>query len=437
MIESVLNESGATPNEERGGEWLIAQRIGFRFVALFALLFMLTLPFPHHFLPDTGELLRPLFEPLASWTGRNVFGYGEGFFSPLLSDTTGLYIHLFDLLVISILFTGIWSLVDRNRKEYRRALYWLVVIASYYLALQLLDYGFNKVFKWQFYLPEPNTLFTTVGETPRDLLYWSTMGASRPYTIFAGIMEVVAALLLLFRRTRTFGAIVACGVMVNVVAINFSFDISVKVHSTFLLFLSLLVLAPEVPRLFNLFFRPSHLAVGRDGSTLRKSSRRSADSITTIAKGMIIPLLLFDTLSPYVLSGNFNDDAAPRPPLHGAYEVVEFTKGGESIPPLTTAEHRWRRLFVHRRGYMIVQGMDDKMKDYALRVDTEGKRFLLSDPRSKENSTLDYVEIDLDNLIVRGRVGSDSIKVRLRKIDLRSLPLLQNEFHWSIDPRSE
>lgn len=430
MVE--LEVSRGRSNRSGDRNWPVVQRIGFRFVALFALLFMLTLPFPHHFLPDMGELLRPIFEALASWTGRNVFGRGEGFFSPLLSDTTGLYIHLFNLSIFSMVFTGIWSVVDRNRKDYRRALYWLIVIASYYLAFQLLDYGFNKVFKWQFYLPEPNTLFTTVGETPRDLLYWSTMGASRPYTMFAGIVEVVAALLLLFRRTRTFGAVVACGVMLNVVAINFGFDISVKVHSTFLLSLSLLILVPEFPRLVNFFFRLDRLDRGHHSSPAPPPS-----PLRTILQALVISLILFDTLSPYVLSGNFNDDVAPRLPLHGAYEVVEFKKNAEIIPPLTTVEGRWRRLFVHRRGYMIVQGMDDKMKDYALQVDVGAKRFLLNDPRSGENSTLDYEAIDQGNMIVRGRVSGDSIEVKLRKIDLRSLPLLQSEFHWSIDPGSE
>ena len=409
-------------------------RVGLRFVLLFVSLLMLTLPFSHRYIPDTGELLRPLFEPLAAWTAVRIFGYPLTFSSPLLSDTAGLYVHLFNLTVISAVAAVGWRLADRGRTDGRRLLSLLVTISAWYLAFHLLEYGFNKVFKWQFYLPEPNTLFTTVGETPRDLLYWSVMGASRPYTMFAGIVEVLAGLLLLFRRTRLAGALLAFGVMVNVVMINFSFDISVKIHSSFLLLLSLIVLSPDAGRLTHVLFG-SERRDGERGGEGVEAGRRSIVRLTL--KASLIFLIFFDVLSIYVLSGNFNDDLAPRPPLHGAYEVTEFIRGGDTIPPLTTLHDRWRRIFVHRRGYLIVQTMDDRMTDYRLRVDTAERLLMLENPRDGRAIRLYYREKGGAGLVVTGNFHGLSLSITTKKIDLDRLPLLRDEFHWRIDTPEE
>lgn len=397
---------------------------------MFILLFMLSFPLSSSFVPTPGEVLRPVFEPFVAWFAVAVLNFPPPFESPLLSDTTGLYVHLLVLAVLSGLACIAWSLLDRKRLSYQQALYWLVVVASYYAAFQLFEYGFNKVFKWQFYLPEPNTLFTTVGETPRDLLYWSVMGASRPYTMFAGIIEVLAGLLLLFRRTRTVGALLALGMMVNVVAINFAFDISVKVYSSFLLLLSLTILAPDARNLLKFFFG--------DRSQYKKKwspsySSRNQFSLYVGCKGIIVAFMLFDVLTPYVRTNNFNDDSFPRPPLHGAWAVQTFIQNSDTIPPLTTSSYRWQRVFIHRRGYLIVQQMDDTMLDYELHLNTVNKRMQLRDPRSGETTELTYSTVGPMLSRIEGLIGTDSISVAVKPIDLTNIPLLQNEFHWTID----
>ncbi len=423
MIQSFQH----TESTER---WSFLHRAAFWFITVFILLFMLSFPLTSRFIPTPGEVLRPIFEPLVAWFAVTVLNFSPPFESPLLSDTTGLYVHLLVLAALSGLACIAWSLLDRKRLNYQKALYWLVVIASYYAAFQLFEYGFNKVFKWQFYLPEPNTLFTTVGETPRDLLYWSVMGASRPYTMFAGVMEVLAGLLLLFRRTRTVGALLALGVMVNVVAINFAFDISVKVYSSFLLLLSLTILAPDAKNLLQFFFGDRSQIKEKWGPLYSSKNRFS---LYVSCKGIIVAFMLFDVLTPYVRANNFNDDNSPRPPLHGAWGVQTFIQNSDTIPPLTTLSHRWQRVFIHRKGYLIVQRMDDTMLDYELHLNTANKRMQLKDPRTGETTELSYGTNGPMLSYMKGLIGSDSISVVVEPIDLTNIPLFQNEFHWAID----
>jgi hypothetical protein len=88
---------------------------------------------------------------------------------------------------------------------------------------------------------------------------WSFMSASRPYAIFADAVEVTAGALLLFRRTTTLGAMVAAAAMTNVVALNYCYDVPVKLYSTNILLMAVFLLAPEFCRLAHVlvFNRPT------------------------------------------------------------------------------------------------------------------------------------------------------------------------------------
>ena len=184
-------------------------------------------------MPNVFEWTKPFFESLVSFSGTYFFGLNNGFSPVISSDSIGLYCHVFNLILISFGVSFFLELIGKQNKVNLRL--YVLKLLTYYLALQLLIYGLDKVFKAQFFLPEPNTLFTPLKDIPKDLLYWSTIGVSRTYSVFLGIAEVVTALFLLFPKTRLMGIVLGIGIMTNVVAVNFSYDISVKVYSLFLL----------------------------------------------------------------------------------------------------------------------------------------------------------------------------------------------------------
>ena len=64
-------------------------------------------------------------------------------------------------------------------------------------------------------------------------------------------MELIAGLLLFFRRTSTLGGLVAAGVLTNIVAMNFCYDIPVKLFSSHLLLIGLWIALPDAKRLFS------------------------------------------------------------------------------------------------------------------------------------------------------------------------------------------
>ncbi len=414
-------------------EWKNRRKWIFRFIVVFVLLFICSVPFPHPYLINPPAVISPLFEKLVKWVGDHVFNIRRPYSHQLISDSTGLYIHLLVLLFISCIATVTWTVLDKRRKSYHILAYWFRVMISYYLAFYLMSYGFNKLFKWQFYFPEPNTLFTTMGNTYRDLLYWSAMGTSRSYNIFLGSLELLAGILLLSRKTRLFGSLVAISILLNIVAVNFSFNINVKIFSSFLLLLGLLIMAPGAKRLYYSFFTNNNKMPlpAWEPHYVSPGIRRAY----TTGKILLIGYMLWCLLAVYVQSGNFNDDNATRPPFHGAYEVTAFIKNSDTLPPLLTDTYRWKRVFIHRRDYFIIQFMNDGMQDYDLYCDTTKKEWQIQKTADKTEAILHYRQTSDTTILLTSRIGMDSLKVYLQRIDLSKLPLLQKEFNWTVDEK--
>lgn len=90
-------------------------------------------------------------------------------------------------------------------------------------------------------------------------LVWFFIGSSAAYTFFAGSGEVLGAALLFFRRTATLDALVIAGVMTNVVALKFCYDIPVKIGSSTLLVLAAYLVTSDLARIAKvlLFNQPT------------------------------------------------------------------------------------------------------------------------------------------------------------------------------------
>jgi hypothetical protein len=324
----------------------------------------------------------------------------------LFSDSADLYGYAAGLLLATGLAACAWAaLARRTAATEARLWYGLHTGAAWFLALQLLEYGFDKVFKHQFYLPEPNTLYTPLGQLPPDLAYWSVMGASHSYSVFAGLLEVVPGLLLLWGRTRLVGGIVALAVLANVLALNIGFDISVKLWSGFLLLLAAVVATPGL--------RTAYYALVCERYLPARPVRPAGWQGRWVGalRGVGLGLLLVETVGPFVAEGNFNDDHTPRPLLHGAYAITAL-RPAAAVP---------LRLFVHRQGYLITQAADGQGQDYKL---TYAPGQLLLRDEAGRISRLRYLATPA-GLRLTGALGADSVRWLARPLPWRQLPLLR------------
>lgn len=119
-----------------------------------------------------------------------------------------------------------------------------------FLAVNFLIYGAVKLVFGQFGEPTPEiTALRGDGFT----LAWTFFGYSRPYEIFIGLGEVIAAILILIPRTTTLGAVIYFPIAVNVMMVNYFFDIGVQDLSTVLTIFCAILLWMDRRKLFLIF----------------------------------------------------------------------------------------------------------------------------------------------------------------------------------------
>jgi len=142
------------------------------------------------------------------------------------------------VLIIILLFSSVIFSFIIDQKKTKRFLIITEYVCVFYISIILIKYGFDKIFKAQFPEPEPNILFTRFGNLDKDILFWSTIGTSKIYNMIMGSIELFSGILLLLRRSRFLGLLLAMISFTQILIINISFDISVKFFSLILLLMS-------------------------------------------------------------------------------------------------------------------------------------------------------------------------------------------------------
>jgi uncharacterized membrane protein YphA (DoxX/SURF4 family) len=159
--------------------------------------------FWHWLVPAIGKSLVQLEKPIT------IFTNGSG-------DTTYDYVLLLTQVLLAIIICIAWSILDRNRKSYNTAYYWLCVLLRYYVGVIMLSYGFSKVFHLQMPYPYLSRLVQPYGDSSPMGLVWTYVGQSKAFSAVVGWSEVICGLLLFFRKTTLVGALLTLIVMGNV-----------------------------------------------------------------------------------------------------------------------------------------------------------------------------------------------------------------------------
>jgi predicted DCC family thiol-disulfide oxidoreductase YuxK len=318
-------------------------RLGF----VYWLLYMF--PFPATLIPWVNELADDwvaLHQSVLAWFGDVVFSRELSFPQTGSGDTTAAYIEIVMRLAIATIAATIWHYAVRRRAISARTIEWLYLGFRFYLVSILMVYGWIKLFPAQMPPPGPDRLLQPIGDTSPMGLAWTFIGSSPAYQMFSGAAELTAGFLLLFRRTALLGALVSFGVMLNVAALNFFYDVPVKLFSTHLVVLSALLILPDVARLGALFIfqLPTQPRVLRPYPWKRRWQRVAA---TAFLFGF-----LYQTVWPAIQSGwnvshTYGVLAKPGP-MHGLYTVEVFEWGDASDREIED-DRRWVRLGINHR----------------------------------------------------------------------------------------
>ncbi|SFJ75442.1 hypothetical protein [Thermoflavimicrobium dichotomicum] len=121
-----------------------------------------------------------------------------------------------------------------------------------FLAAIFLLYGLVKFWPGQFGVPTPE-IAARNGEG--FVMAWSFFGYSRVYEIFIGLGEVLSAILLIIPRTATLGAVCYFPVVLNVMMVNYCFNIGVQDLSTVLAVMCFILLWLDRKKLMLIFWK--------------------------------------------------------------------------------------------------------------------------------------------------------------------------------------
>lgn len=239
---------------------------------------------------DTGLAAQwgHVFTPPGVWVARHVFHMQGPMPSAYQGDNGDVgeeFGRLLLAVVLGALAAAVWTIADRRRPRAAWVGDALQVLLRYSIALGLISYGIAKILPRQFPPISNATLERRVGElTPMSLL-WTFMQYSRPYALFGGVMEMVAVLLLCFRRTATLGALVCLAVMTNVALLNLAYGVPVKLYALMMVVSAAVLVLYDTPRMWAFFVR-------REAVPAARPSTLPLHRIRPVARGSIKALLV-------------------------------------------------------------------------------------------------------------------------------------------------
>jgi hypothetical protein len=345
--------------------WSAAQKVALRFFLVFFSLYIFF--YPNGAVPFADAAFRSYIQPFHQfipWLADRVLHTGPvTIFANGSGDTTFDYLTLLFIGALAVVSTAVWSAIDRKARNYNKLFYWACVIVRYYVGITMLTYGFVKVIKLQFHAPTPGRLLEPFGNASPMGLAWTYMGYSTGFNYFTGFGEIACGLLLLFRKTTTFGAILGVVVAGNIVAINYCFDVPVKLLSTTLVVMCLFLLVKDAVRLTN-FLLLNKPALSADITPHRFKDRWKNTTLRVIKYLFIIYVLIGYTIRN-LQTAKIYGELATKPPFYGIYEVQSFVRNKDTIAPLTTDTSRWRKLVISYPGYAQVKLMNDSSQDYS------------------------------------------------------------------------
>ena len=440
--------------------WNVYQKIAFRFVFIFFILFIILLDWSVNailsYLYYDAHLSKYL-DIVISWVGRRLFHIKYTIVSPYdgqHNDRTYIYLLYFTMAVVAALGTFIWSALDRKRTNYQTFYYWLTAFVRYYLAFTLFIFALEKFFKMQF----PDLGFYTLTEPLGDMspmsLAWAFFGYSYGYNVFIGIAES-AALLLLFRRTMTFGAILTLVTLGNVMAVNYNYDVHAKMYPTALFLMTFFLLLRDGNRLIKFFFTGQAISLPVIKAPVFK--KRWMNVSKTVLKFLVIGYFTIYPIKHYWEHRKSLDTPNAKSKISGVYDVDRFVVNNDTLS--NENPFRWNQIVIGDNMIEAVRFNGDSIA--FINISADKKEILMTGDQSDLYAKLQEIHNEqginvwdskMDSILIarqmESRLGfelSDSTTIRLKgvikndsvfviarriPIDIKNFRLIKRGFHW-------
>ncbi|MFC9965909.1 DoxX family protein [Nocardia ignorata] len=438
-VESAGHEE---PQERR---WHPAVRVLFRFTfvtvgigmagawLLHALL--RTLGLPQQVVAEIGKWTA--LHPLTDWVGAQLFDVRVDYTVTGSGDTAAKWISVMTLILVAVPVTAVWSVLDRRRPDYARLYGWFRLLVRFTLVSALMLYGMIKLMPTQMSF-NLERLVEPFGHMSPMAVLWAQSSLSEPYEMALGAAEVTAAVLLILPLTAGLGSVLAVIVALQVVLMNLTFDVPVKLFALQLLLYAVLLAAPDLVRLVRALL--GRAVEASPPTTLLTSPR--GNRLMLGAQALLGLWFLVATAVEAYDGWHTYGNARPKSPLYGIWNVTEYSVDGEQVPALVdfdapatglpNATERFRRIIFDIPQGMTAQRLDDSLVSFPARVDTGKQTVTLSKDTTHQwtIASFTYLRPQENQLILEGKLGGRQVRMRLDQVDLDQFPVVSRGFHW-------
>ncbi|HET9192986.1 MAG TPA: hypothetical protein VFO21_08905 [Vicinamibacterales bacterium] len=391
-----------------------------RFGVVYLTLFCLASQISGSLIPNPWFTYRGLgrlwpMRDVTHWVARTFFGVDVPLDDVSGGETLFFWIQWSWLLVASVVTTAVWSLRDR-RRGYAALHAWGWLAVRVLLAASMLEYGMTKVIPTQFPAPPLTALVTPAGEMTLSALLWTTIGSAPAYQIATGCVEVLAGVLLLLPRTVPLGALLALVSMVQVLLLNLTFDIGVKLVTAHLIVLALMLLVPAIRM--------------RQDTTLEVRLKAPA-----IGRVLLVVLGVYLLATQAWINWKFwqvGGGGRPKSVLYGIWNVERLSLDGQARPAeLNDYDRRWRRVIFDAPGVAVFQRTDDSFARYGVSIDQGTGTLALTKGGSRAwGARFTFDRTSDGGLRLDGEMDGHRIQADLQRVDPSAFPLLNSGFRW-------
>ncbi|MEO8151332.1 MAG: hypothetical protein ABI723_27115 [Bacteroidia bacterium] len=193
----------------------------------------------------------------------------------------------------------------------------LKYLGLYYVSYTLILFAVSKFLGHQFRVKN-FVEYTPLTDLSSMQLAWAYFGHSYHYNLFLGIIELIAASLILFQRTRLAGLLLALGMYTNIVLIDFEFEVDAAIqHATIEFIIVLIWLLPYLNDLKKYLW-------DMGGKFVNNETYKNKILSIYLPVGFII------LSSVYALNSR-SAGFVPTDKIIGAYKILELSVNGEKL----------------------------------------------------------------------------------------------------------
>ena len=268
-------------------------------------------------------------------------------YTPRFTGQNQNYIDWIIAAVIAAIGTLAWQYAEKKERRWidnDKLYYWFRTIIRYRLAIGVFAYGFIKLFPVMSPYPSISNLNTEYGYYTDWKIFALSLGVVPGYESFLGLVEVLAAALLLYRRTASIGAFILLFFIGNIFFSNLAYDGGEYMYSFYLFTLAVAVFSYDADRLYT-------LTIGGKPASPNTFKPLFKEKLKYIRIGLKAFVLLFFVLlygtqvsQVYHKGGYKYPVSKGLPNAEGIYNVSSFVINKDTLAYSLTDPVRWKNV---------------------------------------------------------------------------------------------